>query len=159
MGVRICPKCEINFIKDEEKYCSICMRELKREQGVMDAQEMCSSCGEHPCELGEDLCIFCLNERKLQDAEDTANIEPLVVSAEVEIGMDEIDVPVSQDIPDTELRVIHEELGLDEEDDADSGLDETINEDDDLEEDDLDEENLMAHGLHVEHADSHESDY
>ena len=29
MALRKCPRCELNYIKDDEKYCNVCRREMK----------------------------------------------------------------------------------------------------------------------------------
>ena len=32
MGFKKCPRCELNYILDTEKYCKVCMRELRGEE-------------------------------------------------------------------------------------------------------------------------------
>ena len=131
MSIIKCPRCDINFIREEEQYCSICKREMKGEMPKDDAVEMCIECGEHPVAPGEELCIYCLNDRKAADeetaqpeSEDTLSVD------EGDIGLDMEIVPLqSEDIPEDEREKIHKELGFDDND----GLD-------DEEEDENDEE-------------------
>ncbi len=138
MRVIKCPRCDINFIREDEKYCSICKRELKGEMPKDDLPDMCIECGEHPAAPGEDLCVFCLNDRKLAEKElgasedESAEITEDTVDVS-DIAMDEITPIQAEDIPDTELEVIHKELGLDEEDgmgDGDGEEDEDSDESD-----------------------------
>ena len=43
-----CPRCELNYITTPgDKYCKVCMREMKGEGGQDDV-EMCSVCNENP---------------------------------------------------------------------------------------------------------------
>ena len=58
MAIIKCPRCDINFIREEEGYCSICKREMRGEMPKDDAVEMCIECGEHPAVPGEELCAF-----------------------------------------------------------------------------------------------------
>ncbi len=67
MSIIKCPRCDINFIREEEQYCSICKREMKGEMPKEELTDMCIECGEHPAAAGEELCIYCLNDRKEAD--------------------------------------------------------------------------------------------
>ena len=117
MRVMKCPRCEINFIKEDEKVCSICRREIKGEAAPEVNIDMCIECGENPAAPGEDLCIFCLNERKLPEEDAVADeIDGDVAIPDEDLSMmDEIDVTMqTEDIPETELEVIHKEFGIDD---------------------------------------------
>lgn len=109
MGVTKCPRCEINFIKEEDGVCAICRRELKGEAPKEDPVELCVECGEHPGVPGEELCIFCLKERELADtlvkSTDAATVD---VPDDEDIELDD------NDIPEQELEQIHKEFGIDE---------------------------------------------
>lgn len=129
MSIVKCPRCDINFIREEEQYCSICKREMKGEMPKDDAVEMCIECGEHPAAPGEELCVYCLNDRKAAD-EETAqsdNGDGLAVDDE-DIGLDEMEI--GEDIPEDEREKIHKELGFDD-----------LSEEDDEDEDDRDIDN------------------
>lgn len=75
MAMHKCPRCELNYIREEEEYCDVCKRELKRAQARgkhtdddSDDDEiiMCSECGEAPAVRGSELCSACLREQKRQ---------------------------------------------------------------------------------------------
>ncbi|MEZ4509963.1 MAG: hypothetical protein R2912_02970 [Eubacteriales bacterium] len=73
MALHKCPKCELNYIREEEVYCEVCKREMKRAlaRGVrMEEDEdevvLCSECGEKPAARGGEFCHACLKERKRQ---------------------------------------------------------------------------------------------
>lgn len=70
MALRKCPKCELNYIKDDEKFCNVCMREIKRGQREERPEEegpiMCTECGEAPTVHGGELCAECLREQRRQ---------------------------------------------------------------------------------------------
>lgn len=118
MRVMKCPRCEINFIREDEKVCSICRRDIKGEAAPETNIDMCIECGENPSAPGEDLCVFCLNERKIT-VEDPAveEIDGDVAIVDEDLSMmDEIDTMPTEDIPETELEVIHKEFGIDDND-------------------------------------------
>jgi hypothetical protein len=75
MALRKCPKCELNYIREDEEFCEVCKREMKRAQAhIKHAQEeseedeviLCSECGEAPAARGGELCLSCLKEKKRQ---------------------------------------------------------------------------------------------
>ena len=47
MGFIKCPRCELNYIREEEQYCPVCKREMKGESHN-DPFELCSICNENP---------------------------------------------------------------------------------------------------------------
>ena len=64
-----CPRCELNYITTPgDKYCKVCMREMKGEGGQDDV-EMCSVCNENPALPGRDIIKYFLNEINPQSAE------------------------------------------------------------------------------------------
>ena len=62
-----CPRCDLNYITASEKYCKVCMREMKGDN-AQDEIEMCSVCSENPVLPGRDICLFCLKEMGSQNA-------------------------------------------------------------------------------------------
>ena len=52
-----CPRCDLNYIREDEKYCKVCLRELKGEKNTEEV-ELCSICNEEPALPGRDVCIF-----------------------------------------------------------------------------------------------------
>ena len=55
MGFIKCPRCELNYIREEEQYCPVCKREMKGESHN-DPFELCSICNENPVMPGKDVC-------------------------------------------------------------------------------------------------------
>ena len=45
-----CPRCELNYKSSDEKYCSVCMRELEGDtfDEEEDAERLCIFCGLRP---------------------------------------------------------------------------------------------------------------
>ncbi len=70
MALRKCPKCELNYIRDGEEYCNVCLRAMKngriQTETVVEEETLCSECGEAPAVCGYDLCEACLREQKRQ---------------------------------------------------------------------------------------------
>lgn len=71
----LCPRCELNYIKAKEKYCTVC----KAEMGLVDpgfllpddeeaGEKLCPVC--HVNYIGEDeeICFLCQKERDERDA-------------------------------------------------------------------------------------------
>lgn len=56
-----CPRCDLNYIQENEKLCKVCQRELKGSQ-VEDEMELCSVCNAAPALPGRDVCLSCLKE-------------------------------------------------------------------------------------------------
>ncbi|MBO4383838.1 MAG: hypothetical protein J5854_00250 [Clostridia bacterium] len=69
MGLKKCPRCELNYIRDDEKLCYVCRRSSKHEEEP-EEELMCIECGEHPAMKGKELCAECykesLRQQKLQ---------------------------------------------------------------------------------------------
>ena len=118
-----CPRCDLNYIREDEKYCKICLRELKGEADREEI-ELCSICNEEPALPGKDVCLFCLKEMNKgnEDQEDQEegtreNVEPDTIGDMDSVsGMDEI-IPEVQDdgeIPSQEFGEIENELSLED---------------------------------------------
>lgn len=112
MALRKCPRCELNYIKDDEKYCNVCRREMKGgDSEPEDSIVMCSECGENPAVKGSDLCAICLREARRQEMQSGNVAEPITDPEELvlgSVGLDEIEVPMPSDgeIPESELSEI-----------------------------------------------------
>ena len=63
MGLVKCPRCELNYMNDTDKMCSVCRREVRGESENFEMIELCSECGENPVVPGQELCASCLKER------------------------------------------------------------------------------------------------
>ena len=118
-----CPRCDLNYIREDEKYCKICLRELKGEKNVEEV-ELCSICNEEPALPGRDICLFCLKEMNKSNSApddtgddvesgesvDTSNIGDMDSVS----GMDEIIPEEDESIPSQEYGEIEEELSLED---------------------------------------------
>ncbi|MGI6173531.1 MAG: hypothetical protein ACOYI8_06465 [Christensenellales bacterium] len=120
-----CPRCELNYITESEKLCSVCRKEVSGETEQDDIAELCSECGENPVVSGSELCLNCLKElahRMQTDVPDDAlgadgrKLEIACVS-----GMDEM---VELDIEDGIDDAGYKEVPLDEDDEDDEDEDE-----------------------------------
>lgn len=67
MALRKCPRCELNYIKENEKYCAVCLREMNGQDDTPEAVDMCVECDENSAVPGSDLCVFCLREKQKQE--------------------------------------------------------------------------------------------
>ena len=132
MGLIKCPRCELNYMLDTDKMCSVCKREVRGESDQYEMIELCSECGENPVVPGQELCAYCLKELTQREA-DTQNEETVVADAS-NIGdidsvstMDEIELDLGDDMDD--------EAFADEDDDFFADDDDEDGEDDEDQED------------------------
>ena len=123
MNLVKCPRCDLNYIREDEKYCKVCLRELKGENS-QDEVELCSICNEEPALPGRDVCLFCLKEMNKSNSTpdddsvdsdggesvDTASIGDMDSVS----GMDEIIPEDDENIPSQEYGEIEEELSLED---------------------------------------------
>ena len=116
-----CPRCDLNYIREDEKYCRVCLRELKGEKNQEEV-ELCSICNEEPALPGRDVCLFCLKEmnksNSVPEEQEEDSAEPVDTSNIGDMdsvsGMDEIipEVQDDGDIPSQEFGEIENELSL-----------------------------------------------
>ncbi|HWQ58567.1 MAG TPA: hypothetical protein VN540_06060 [Clostridia bacterium] len=125
MALRKCPRCELNYIREGEKYCEVCKREMKGEGESEEAVQICVECGENSVVKGSELCAICLREarrqEKLAEAAEEIRTPDQINMPIAAVALDEIEVPLPADgeIPESELDEIDKELGDEDEDDAD----------------------------------------
>jgi len=128
-----CPRCDLNYIREDEKYCKVCLREMKGEP-TNDDMELCSVCNAAPALPGKDVCLSCLKEMQSGGGREEVEDAPVSVD-ESTIGlnsvstMDEIIPEIEEDIPANEYGDIQNELSLE-------SVIEDENEDDDKDDDD-----------------------
>ncbi|MCE5342293.1 MAG: hypothetical protein LLF96_01705 [Eubacteriales bacterium] len=111
-----CPRCELNYIQEGEKYCRVCYRELKGEQAP-EEMELCSVCNASPALPGKDVCLSCLKEMHQSSSDDDDDDDHEAVDeSSIELNsvssMDEIIPQVHEDIPEHEYGEIESELSL-----------------------------------------------
>lgn len=105
MGLIKCPRCELNYMLDTDKMCSVCKREVRGESEQDEMLELCSECGENPVVPGQELCAYCLKELTQRDS-DTQSEETVVTDTST-IGdidsvstMDEIELDLNEGMDD-----------------------------------------------------------
>lgn len=130
MSLIKCPRCELNYMLDTDKMCSVCRREVRGESEQYEMIELCSECGENPVVPGQDLCAYCLKELS-QRSSDSQN-DDAVVGEAANIGIDsvsnmeEIELDLGDDMDDDLAGEVFDEDaddffgGEDDEDDLDS---------------------------------------
>ena len=128
MNLVKCPRCDLNYIREDEKFCKVCLQEMKGESRSEEI-ELCSICNEEPALPGKDVCLFCLREmNKSNSTEDnepeteTENVDTATIGDMAAVsGMDEI---IPEEEESDEYEEINQEMSLedvreDEERDAD----------------------------------------
>lgn len=122
MGLIKCPRCELNYMLDTEKMCSVCKREVRGESEQYEMIELCSECGENPVVPGQELCAYCLKELAQRDT-DTQSEETVVTDAS-NIGgidsvstMDEIELDLNEGMDDENFAEEDDDFFADDEDD------------------------------------------
>ena len=118
MALVKCPRCELNYMNEGEKMCSVCRKELHGESEQYDVIELCSECGENPVVPGQELCAYCLKEfarRNTDPSEDGVGDSTISLDAmDAVSSMNEIDL--GDDLPDEDFGGESFEEDLDEED-------------------------------------------
>ena len=105
MGLIKCPRCELNYMLDTDKMCSVCKREVRGESEQYEMLELCSECGENPVVPGQELCAYCLKELAQRDS-DTQSEETVVADTSTIGGidsvstMDEIELDLNEGMDD-----------------------------------------------------------
>lgn len=131
MSLIKCPRCELNYMLDTDKMCSVCRRDVRGESEQYEMIELCSECGENPVVPGQELCAVCLKELSSRDSD--AQNEETIVSETANIGIDSVSTM--------------DEIELDLGDDMDGEVfeddDDFFNEDDDDDDEDEDENGFI----------------
>ena len=130
MGFIKCPRCELNYIKEEEQYCSVCKREMKGESHD-DPFELCSICNENPVMPGKDVCPICYKEMKQQQG---LHVDTVEEAEAPDVSLDMDDVSDMQEIeletmPDDMPAEIGEQISLEEEKRKEADMDDEEEED------------------------------
>ena len=92
MALVKCPRCELNYMPENEEYCSVCKREILGERSE-EPVELCSICNENPVMPGKDICLECYKEMNQNAPMDEDGSEETVErgDASEEIQMEEDD--------------------------------------------------------------------
>ncbi len=141
MGFKKCPRCELNYIKDDEKLCNVCRRSAKHEEEP-EEELICIECGEHPAMKGREICAYCykesLRQEQLSEQRKGERISDIdlddVELKEVDVSLPDEELPV-EDMPD-EFREDNAEAKPEDDEKTPLSLEELREEDDDYSDDD-----------------------
>ncbi|MBQ2834215.1 MAG: hypothetical protein IJN79_04265 [Clostridia bacterium] len=130
MGFMKCPRCELNYIREEEQYCSVCKREMKGEV-YDDPFELCSICRENPVMPGKDVCPICYKEMNQQqglrdDSNEDAQQPDVSIDMDDVSDMQEIEL---DELPEDMPAEIGEQISLEEEKSKEADMDDEDEED------------------------------
>ena len=130
MGFIKCPRCELNYIREEELYCPVCKREMKGE-ALDDPFELCSICNENPVMPGKDVCYMCYKEMNQQqglrdDAIEEQESPDVSLDMEDVSEMEEIEL---ESLPEDMPEEIGEQISLEEEKSKEADNDDDEDED------------------------------
>ena len=164
---KLCPRCELNYIKEEEDYCDVCKAELKKgpqlifavdEEENDELEEMgdlCPKCHQNFLNPGEKICSKCAleaeNEEKEIDPESDDSWKEFMDEEEPEEEEDSeemlslsklVEEEGSELFDDEEEEEEIEAEPVDEPDDFETDIDEAdfMQEDDEDEEDEEDDD-------------------
>jgi len=107
-----CPRCELNYIREDEKNCPVCERELKGMDDNHDHIELCPICGERPALPMGEPCAQCMREHKMSgDASGEGYMsEPANMFASVD-DLEDLELDIDNgDAPPDEINTIHSEF-------------------------------------------------
>lgn len=112
MGLKKCPKCELNYIRDDAKYCEVCSRKHKISDEDDNEDLLCIECGEHRAMKGKDICSYCYKE-KLRQEQLEARHKAAAAAIDIdEVELNDVEVPIGDDdIPEAEIHDIEDEFG------------------------------------------------
>lgn len=61
-----CPRCSLNYMKDTDVLCKVCLEEVGKAIRSNDEEEdydICPECGDHIIKAGEEMCYQCMMEQ------------------------------------------------------------------------------------------------
>ena len=88
MELKKCPRCELNYIREDEKLCSVCSNSGRSRQISDDSHMVCSECGENRPMPGKTVCAACYKElRRMGYNSD----DDILTADELDIDFDSFD--------------------------------------------------------------------
>lgn len=155
-----CPRCELNYIKSDERYCAVCKAEMKMEGGRLEISEeledleLCPVCGQNFISSEQSMCEECVKRHSVDDDEDekttiwSEDIETKLSSPEDEVELVSLsEIAESEDVEDDSFEEEDEEIEdsdkiiVDDEDDFElEDFDDYDEEEDDEDYDEEDDE-------------------
>ncbi|MDO4567961.1 MAG: hypothetical protein Q4B99_03265 [Clostridia bacterium] len=107
MGFKKCPKCDLNYIRDNEQLCKVCQR--AGTEPVLDSDDVivyCIECGDRPAVAGTELCSLCRKEKQkiqLLTAPDVP-LAPIIDSIVLpDVDIEDLELPIDDSIPVDEI--------------------------------------------------------
>ena len=150
----LCPRCELNYIKSKDKYCTVC----KADMGLVDRgillpddeelglEKLCPVCNVNYIGDDEDICFLCKKEREEMEANERKD-----EWEELSRDPDDVNGPTGILALDEEASLLSDEESDDEEDMIDDG------DEDDDEVDDFDYQETLD-GFDDEYDDDDDDD-
>ena len=78
MKYKKCPRCEINYVKVEEEYCSVCQAELDGKSNCEETDmDLCPYCFKEYVSFDQLMCDKCWRKRNKNITSDVANDKDL----------------------------------------------------------------------------------
>ena len=76
---KICPRCELNYIKEDEDLCEVCKAQLSNSDIFEEEEEeICPLCNQNFVEPGEKYCAECLEKRSRANKDDDSQEGPII---------------------------------------------------------------------------------
>ena len=73
MAYKKCPRCSLNYIKDADLLCTICLVEvgkaIRRSDEEEEEYDICPECGDQIIKAGEEMCYACMLEQNKDEVE------------------------------------------------------------------------------------------
>ena len=66
MKYKKCPRCQLNYIREDWDICSVCQDELAGKKSIFDEEEevlICPYCNKRTMEIDQVMCHFCQAKR------------------------------------------------------------------------------------------------
>lgn len=128
MAYKKCPRCSLNYIKDTDVLCKVCMEDvgkvLRSDDDDEEEYDICPECGENIIRVGEEMCYSCMMEDLKQDVKkDIYLSEDTDDSDEDLIIDDDEDLDALEELEELEesedLAIIDEDFDMDDLDEDD----------------------------------------
>lgn len=109
MTLKKCPRCGLNYIREDQKLCDVCSRKHRPGEDDDSEEMLCIECGEHPAMRGKEICSYCYKESLRQ--EKLSNQRSTAAVAFDKLEIDDVEVPFDDDeIPENEMDVMNQEF-------------------------------------------------
>ena len=111
-----CPRCDLNYIHEDEKFCKVCLQEMKGSKQEEEV-EMCSVCNAAPVLPGRDVCLSCLKEMNQDTGDQEGTDAAELVVDESNLSMDPVSnmdemIPEEEEMDKENFEGMDEEISL-----------------------------------------------